>query len=200
MTVQTINLGNVVNDGLGDDLRTAFEKVNANFSELNSLGTIVGINLSTIGAAVFKQNYINSQGENVLEFKTLITGDSNTLQIDGSLPNTIKLTANVQRSFNRIETDDLAVTTLNSNTVSLKGGITTGGAQPDIIVTVPDSQSPNSIEIRTVLPITDTLTNYDFGEINSQASNIIEIFLATLNLDFGTIDAIGDFNLDFGTL
>ena len=27
MTIQTINIGNVVNDGLGDDLRTAFEKV-----------------------------------------------------------------------------------------------------------------------------------------------------------------------------
>jgi hypothetical protein len=34
MTIQTINIGNVVNDGLGDDLRTAFEKVNANFADL----------------------------------------------------------------------------------------------------------------------------------------------------------------------
>ncbi len=34
MAIQTINLGNVVNDGLGDDLRTAFQKVNANFTEL----------------------------------------------------------------------------------------------------------------------------------------------------------------------
>ena len=29
MAIQTINIGNVVNDGLGDDLRTAFQKVNA---------------------------------------------------------------------------------------------------------------------------------------------------------------------------
>jgi hypothetical protein len=200
MAIQTINLGNVVNDGLGDDLRTAFQKVNANFQELAGLGTIVGTNLSNIGAGVFKQNYINSQGENVLEFKTLITGDSNTLEIDGSLPNTVKLTARVQRSFNRIETDDLAVTTINSNTVSIKGGISIGGTQKDIIVSVPDPAKPNSIEITTALPITDTLTNYDFGEIGSTSSNIIEIFLSTINLDFGTMDAVSDFNLDFGTI
>ena len=34
MTITTINIGNNANDGLGDDLRTAFEKVNANFDEL----------------------------------------------------------------------------------------------------------------------------------------------------------------------
>ena len=36
MTVQNINIGNQVNDGLGDDLRTAFEKVNANFISLGA--------------------------------------------------------------------------------------------------------------------------------------------------------------------
>ena len=32
--IQTINLGNYANDGTGDDLRAAFTKVNANFTEL----------------------------------------------------------------------------------------------------------------------------------------------------------------------
>ena len=36
MPIQTINLGNYANDGTGDDLRTAFEKINANFNELYS--------------------------------------------------------------------------------------------------------------------------------------------------------------------
>ena len=37
MAIQTINIGNIVNDKLGDDLRTAFQKVNANFSALKSV-------------------------------------------------------------------------------------------------------------------------------------------------------------------
>ena len=35
MAVQLINIGNVANDGTGDDLREAFIKTNANFEELD---------------------------------------------------------------------------------------------------------------------------------------------------------------------
>jgi hypothetical protein len=35
MAIKKINIGNSVNDGSGDDLRTAFNKVNENFAELN---------------------------------------------------------------------------------------------------------------------------------------------------------------------
>ena len=55
MTVQTINIGNQVNDGLGDDLRTAFQKVNANFSELSTQLTITASNIGVTGAGVFKE-------------------------------------------------------------------------------------------------------------------------------------------------
>jgi hypothetical protein len=43
MALQTINLGTYANDGTGDDLRTAFEKVKANFLELAS--TVYGANV-----------------------------------------------------------------------------------------------------------------------------------------------------------
>jgi len=36
MTQQIINLGNTANDGTGDPLRTAFTKINANFTDLYS--------------------------------------------------------------------------------------------------------------------------------------------------------------------
>jgi hypothetical protein len=46
MAIQTINLGTYANDGTGDDLRTAFEKVKANFIELYSIsgGANIGEN------------------------------------------------------------------------------------------------------------------------------------------------------------
>ncbi len=43
MAIQTINLGTYANDGTGDDLRTAFQKVNANLVELYS--TVYGANV-----------------------------------------------------------------------------------------------------------------------------------------------------------
>lgn len=44
MTQQVINVGSTANDGTGDPLRTAFQKINSNFSELYGLGA-AGSNL-----------------------------------------------------------------------------------------------------------------------------------------------------------
>jgi len=45
MAIQTINLGTYANDGTGDDLRVAFQKVNANILELYS--TVYGANVGS---------------------------------------------------------------------------------------------------------------------------------------------------------
>lgn len=47
MAKQTINIGTVANDGTGDPLRTAFGKVNSNFTELYSAGYITADSLPT---------------------------------------------------------------------------------------------------------------------------------------------------------
>ena len=69
MTIQTINIGNVVNDGLGEDLRTAFEKVNANFTDLSTQLTITATNVGAVGVGVFKEKV----GAD-LRFKKLVSG------------------------------------------------------------------------------------------------------------------------------
>ena len=46
MALQTINLGTYANDGTGDDLRTAFEKVKANFTELYN--ALYGANVGSL--------------------------------------------------------------------------------------------------------------------------------------------------------
>jgi hypothetical protein len=86
MTIQTINLGTYANDGTGDDLRTAFQKVNANFAELNSEINIGGAANIGTGAGVFAQkNGVN------LEFKTL-TSTNGTVAITNG-PSSINLAA-----------------------------------------------------------------------------------------------------------
>jgi len=90
MAIQTINLGTYANDGTGDDLRTAFQKVNANFAELNTLTITGGTNLGT-GTAVFAGSVASPATGDNLSFKTLVSGpnititsNSNEITIAGS--------------------------------------------------------------------------------------------------------------------
>ena len=53
MTIQTVNLGSYANDGTGDDLRTAFTKVNDNTAELDLTRVVSAVNLG-LGAEIFK--------------------------------------------------------------------------------------------------------------------------------------------------
>jgi hypothetical protein len=54
MTIQTVNLGSYANDGTGDDLRTAFTKVNDNTAELDLTRVVSATNLG-LGAEIFKE-------------------------------------------------------------------------------------------------------------------------------------------------
>lgn len=72
MAKQIINIGGYANDGTGDDLRTAFEKVKSNFDELyEAVGVVSGDNLGD-GVGIFYQR--NSETGN-LEFKSLTSSD-----------------------------------------------------------------------------------------------------------------------------
>lgn len=55
MALTLVDLGNLVNDGSGDDLRTAFQKVNDNFIDVEARlpDAITGENLGTSGASIF---------------------------------------------------------------------------------------------------------------------------------------------------
>ena len=58
MAQQIINIGTNPNDGNGDDLRVAFDKVNDNFSEVYAAGP-VGSNI-TISGNVISTNVVNA--------------------------------------------------------------------------------------------------------------------------------------------
>lgn len=86
MAIQTINIGGYANDGTGDDLRTAFEKVNANFTALSTDAAVnAAINVGD-GAAVYKGKDVAT-----LQFKTLTSTD-NSVQF-GVNENTIDVTS-----------------------------------------------------------------------------------------------------------
>jgi hypothetical protein len=85
--LQTINLGSYPNDGTGDDLRTAFLKVNSNFQTLFSEGAVIGGTNLGSGTAIFSSKNTNTSQ---LEFKTLVSDGSVIITNQGS---TIRLAA-----------------------------------------------------------------------------------------------------------
>jgi hypothetical protein len=184
-TIQTINIGNIVNDGLGDDLRTAFQKVNANFATLNNDLTITASNLGTVGEPVFKQK----SGLN-LEFKKLVAGNKITIT---SSPDSLLISSTVGNTFQRITTQSGFVDADTSQFVTIQG-------DPDIRVTA----AADVITVTTVQDLNQILQVLDFGPIGSAEfgavySSIVQLNTAASNIDFGTFTNPGSIHFDLGT-
>jgi len=78
MTKQTINVGTSPNDRRGDSLRAAFQKVNANFTELY---TALGLDVAPLNLGAFE-----------FTGSTLSTTDSSSITIDQATTITSNLT------------------------------------------------------------------------------------------------------------
>jgi hypothetical protein len=190
MTVQTINIGNQVNDGLGDDLRTAFQKVNANFADLSTQLTITAVNLGATGTGIFKEK-VGAE----LQFKKLVSGTKMFLDDTG---NTIVVNSTAADAFVRIDTDSGNVQASSYQNITFSGTAAPGSvtSRKDIEVTAFGS----TVSFKTIIPITDILESYDFGKITGNLNNSMQALFAASNMDFGTITLPGRFDLDCGTI
>jgi hypothetical protein len=111
MPIQRIEIGGYANDGTGDDLRTAFNKVNANFTLLDSDAQINdGSNVGT-GVAVLK-----GKTGTLLQFKSLTSTDTSVTIT--STDDTVNLKANTRLSTDLTPT---LVGNLNLNGNSILG-------------------------------------------------------------------------------
>ncbi len=117
MAIQSINVGNIANDGTGDDLREAFIKVNDNFNDVNSRLTTstVGVeNIGITGEGVYAQTV-----DKILQFKKLVPGSNTTLTSNGD---TITINSSGGMS-NLLFLTDNGSTNGNANTyVGIMGG------------------------------------------------------------------------------
>lgn len=183
MAINLINIGNIVNDGLGDDLRTAFQKVNSNFQELESGLTITASNLGTTGAEIFKQkNGLD------LEFRRLVSGTNMLLD---QTTDAIVVNNTLPYPVTRIETNSGTITASPGNL----GQITLQGGR-DLEVTT----FGNVLTINNILPVTNILTTIDFGPLSGNYATAIQFSLAMANVDFGTLSYPGSTTLDLGGL
>lgn len=197
MAIQNINIGNRVNDGLGDDLRTAFQKVNSNFIDLSNELTITASNINPAGAGIFKQK----TGGN-LEFKSLLAGrkiyldeEDDAVRINSSQPDSFK--SIVTNNGTIVASNETNPTTLD---ITIQGSPTftapvigQSGRNIKVVKT-----SDTVISIDTTVDIKNILTVLDFGPLNNNYDNPLQLVLSTSNIDFGTITNPGNISVDLG--
>ena len=181
MSIQTINLGNVVNDGLGDDLRTAFQKVNANFAELLTTFDLTGANAQEVGAKVFKE-----KTDSILKFRNLVSG---TKIVVTEYDNSIEIRSTQPEAFTSITTNQGIVQAGDNTNIAIQGGnnITVTGATP--YITVDTNRDLNAL-----------LLGFDFGPVGNQYTTALQVLSAAANVDFGTCLTPGPFNINLGVL
>ena len=207
MAIQTINIGTVANDGTGDDLREAFVKVNANFSELAARNpeATTGANLGASGEGVFAQ--LNGAE---MQFKKLIGGGNVTLSSDGNAI-TINSVGGLQTL--NVETDNGSQTVTDGDTLKFIGGtnlntkIAGGGVTLDSVTELSSDLSPelganldgknfqiinlNNINAKVFSKDIRDIAGFNFGTITKSYNDMFAWLLDNQDIEFGLIDQPG---------
>jgi len=154
---QIINIGTYANDGSGDDLRTAFTKVNANFTLINSqLGVTNASNVGIAGEGIYA-----GKVDNALQFKK-ITGTGGITVSSTETAINISGLSSIQGDTNPTLGGDLV---LNGHNI-----VGTGDVRASVW----------GLDVRTINAQVQSLVgnDVDFGTFTST--------VGTLNVDFGT--------------
>lgn len=117
MAIQTINVGNIANDGTGDDLREAFIKVNQNFSDLDGRiqNTVIeAANIGTAGEGVYYDTV-----DNTLQFKKIVAGSNVTVT---SNPTSVIVSSSGGMNNFLVLTDNGSITVSGSTALGIEGG------------------------------------------------------------------------------
>ena len=116
MTIQTINIGNIANDGTGDDLREAFAKVNNNFTEIDTrVIAAEGSDAVNIGGGT---GIFSEKLSNELQFKSLVGSGINITSSNTE----VTLTSNAVDQVIMVSDSGSIVLTRGSSSVNLYGG------------------------------------------------------------------------------
>ena len=181
MTIQTINLGTYANDGTGDDLRSAFEKVNANFVELDTLGVTSASNLG-VGAPVFAAKIASPITGDNLTFRTIVGGNNTAISYDAT---TITISAGSGFLFEDLNLNGNSI--IGSGNIDIDGDLTIGGN--GIITLGPVSNTIISCGAAGSVLSTDGAGNLGWVPQTGGAGG---------DLDFGFFLAPAGFTLDLG--
>jgi len=135
MAIRSINIGAIANDGTGDDIRTAFQKINENFTFLeDNLGLDnTALNIGTNGEGLFKQKV-----DGILQFKKIEAGSGISLNGSGDTVIVTSTSGGVLTVSDGTTTDDINV---GSDTLSILGGTNITTTVTDNTITIDSSAS-----------------------------------------------------------
>lgn len=223
-----INIGQIANDGTGDDLREAFIKVNANFEELD-LRQPESTEVSNLGGGtgLFK----NKTGS-TLNFKTLNAGANITLTAVGDVIQ-IESVGGLQ-SLSVAGDTGTPLSLQDGDTLTITG---TGGASTSVVngelvvnaITLAQDPSPtlnanldaggrninnaNTINATTfigglngnvwgidVRNVAKYSQHLDLGSMVTNVTNFMDYLVATIDVDMGSITSPSAVNIDLGSL
>ena len=164
MVKQVVNVGANANDGTGDDLRTAMQKINTNFTEL--FGTTAEANdlvedgTPQLGGNLDIQNYI---------ITTNTTNGAISIQPNGSGAVLLK---NIRITDNVISSDDSTNITINDSLI-VTGSISTPTLYTNMIQNEDSSivKINDGLQVVGVMKSTSVITN----SLSSDDSSAIEI-------------------------
>lgn len=181
MPITLVDLGTFANDGTGDDLRTAFEKVNNNFTSLDNVTISNATNLGA-GAPVFAGKVGSLEVGDNLTFRSLSSGPNIQIAYDGATI-TIASTATFTGQVSDISNHDLGdLGNVSSVTPALGQALVWQGA----------TWGPGSAASAGI--------DFSFPDFDGSFSNPVQFLLGQTDLDFGpfiftSFDTILDLNL-----
>ena len=157
MAIQTINLGTYANDGTGDDLRTAFQKVNANLIELYSISgganigsmpPISGVEegelwWSTVEGRLYV--YYNGAWIDASPVDGNVTYDVTAETTTGGASLRLNGTDLSQDSIKFASSTNITVTRTDANTITLSSGSYTGNVTGNLTGNVTGNLTGNVI-------------------------------------------------------
>jgi hypothetical protein len=221
MNITLIDIGAVANDGTGDDIRTAFIKVNENFVELETSidASTVAANIGD-GLGIFKDKVVNE-----LRFRSLDVTDKLTIALDGDK---IVIDTNFEDKTVRIGGIEVIGNGVSTSTIigqnSIETGIVRGNLIGNVIGTVfplepdyvigrgniiginaevgeldPDYQ-PARIDGIAVKGLNSTINNFDFGNLDKVYTSAFAFLLDQVGMDLGTFISPASFDIELGTL
>ena len=218
MAIELINIGQIANDGTGDDLREAFIKVNANFEELDLRDDeqTSASNLGVEGEGIFAQK-INYD----LQFKKLVGSGDVTLSSDSEK---IFIDADIGVRSIEVLADTGSLTVTDDAILEIKGGtdistsvtggiltiantgVTTLASDPAPALSARlDAQDNNIINANTIsaINVISLVHGIDIRDVNQKVNELV------VDFDFGgivqNVQSILEWlvistDVDFGTL
>ena len=200
MAIQLINIGNVANDGTGDDLREAFIKTNANFEELDLRDDekTSASNLGDVGEGLFVRRDIFD-----LEFKKIAGSTKVTVAADDT---TLTISADIGLDTLTIDGNTGSLTLDNVAALSIVGGSNVNTTVTSGILTIdytgitdlesdPTPKLSQPLDANS-LALLNVGTIYTSGVIGPVTGNVVGNITSTgtstfttVNINGGAIDA-----------